>query len=297
MTDKKNVLPNLKGLPYGGAWAVENKIYHNAIESVIKHNTSQLAKTDSAEFLETYHKWFQSSHNISGLETFTKSTCSLGTTETFDKFYLAHSKKRLRLWKGEYFYHQIAARTIFDSFCWMHEAPIQTGDVLVVSVPFADTGNVPADLEQVLDDCDKHQVPVLIDLAYINLAKDLHIDLSRNCVQVITTSLSKVFPVAHYRIGMRLTKHIDDDLMIAYEQNQYVNKFGCGLGIQLMQQFTADHLHNSYQDQQKQLCEQLGLEVSRSVIFGVDHTDQHKIYNRGGKTNRLCFAKVWAEDN
>jgi hypothetical protein len=295
MAITKNSLPNLKGLPYGGAWAIESTEYKNTIDRVIRDQGRQLEATDTNRFLHAYREWFSSTHHIHGLDLFDGLTCSLGTTETFDKFYIAHNSRRLRLWRGEYFYHQMAARNVFSDWAWTGSEPIRAGDVVMVSLPFADTGSTPEDLDAVLDQCEQLQVPVLIDMAYINLAVGLDIDLSRDCIKVITTSLSKVFPVPYHRIGMRMTKGITDDLMIAYQQNQYVNKFGCGLGMELITKYPADHTHSTYSQRQRNMCEQLGVEASPCVIFGIDTKGKHQQYNRGASTNRLCFSKSWAE--
>ena len=293
--NNNNSLPNLKGLPYGGAWAIDSKEYQETIQRIIHDKGTRLQDIDTNRFLEAYKDWFSSSHNIQGLGSFDSMTCSLGTTETFDKFYIANCNLRLRIWKGEYFYHQMAARNVFADWAWIGDEPIAQGDVVMVSLPFADTGSVPEGLDAVLEQCDQQSVPVLVDLAYINLATNMAIDLSRECIKVITTSLSKVFPVPYHRVGMRMTKGINDDLMIAYQQNQYVNKFGSGLGMELIQKYEPTHTHNSYKQRQENLCRELDINVSPCVIFGIDDKQKHTQYNRGGNTNRLCFSKVWAE--
>jgi hypothetical protein len=188
----------------------------------------------------------------------------------------------------------MVARSLYkDNWAWMDDGEILPGDLLVFSLPFADTGAQIDGIDQVLDQCDSHGVPVLIDMAYVNLAQGQKIDLSRDCIKVITTSLSKVFPLQYHRIGIRLTKGLDDDLMIAYQQNQYVNRFGCGLGSLMIKRFAADHTYHAYASKQRTLCEKLDVAVSPCVIFGVDTKGKYKEYNRGGNANRLCFSNLW----
>ena len=291
MNKKNTTLPNHKNKPYGGAWSVDDPEQKKYVKSLVENNFNELSNFDTKKFLNKYVEWFPSTHNIKGLETFDSKTCSQGTTETFDKWYQVTKNKRLRIFRGEYFYHQIAAREIYSSWSWLEDGPIHNNDVVVVSCPFADTGNLPAYLDSILQQCNDHQVPVLIDLAYINLATNLSIDLSYNCIKVVTTSLSKVFPVPYHRIGMRLTKGIEDDLMIAYQQNQYVNRFSCGIGYHLMNKFEANDTYIKYRSQQLELCEKLNVEPSSSVLFGVDTQKAYQEYSRGGETNRLCFRK------
>ena len=298
MDSKKNKLPDLKSKEYGGAWAINDNNFLQAMDQIITKHGNALCDNSPDQFVHSYKDWFTSTHRISGLSTFDGITCSLGTTETFDKFYLYHRNKRLRIFRGEYFYQQMVARSLFaDNWTWMDEDDIRQGDVLVFSLPFADTGGMINNMDAILDQCDTHGVPVLVDMAYVSLARDLVIDLSRDCIKVITTSLSKVFPVQYHRIGLRLTKGIDDDLMIAYQQNQYVNKFGCGLGLEMMKQFNADYTFESYRSKQKDLCYELGVDPSPCVIFGVDTLSKYPEYNRGGATNRLCFSNLWNKKN
>jgi histidinol-phosphate/aromatic aminotransferase/cobyric acid decarboxylase-like protein len=295
MPSKKHAVPDLKKKPYGGAWCIDDHEQTQEIYNIIEEHSHSLCDFVPEKFLSRYASWFQSTHNIKGVATFDGSTVSNGTTETFDKWYLMTNQRRLRLLKGEYFYHQIAAREVYKSFRWIEDGPIQNQDVVVISCPFADTGNIPMGFDSIMQQCEDYNVPVLVDMAYINLAQNLSIDLSYNCIKVVTTSMSKVFPVPHYRIGMRLTKGIDDDLMIAYQQNNYVNRFSCGLGYHLMEKFTADHTFEKYRDKQIALCEKLEVQPSASVLFGIDNSDRFGEYSRGGKSNRLCFSKQLSE--
>jgi len=296
MVLKKHNIPDLKKKPYGGAWCIEDFEQNNHLFNIIDEHSHSLADFESDLFLEKYSKWFPSTHKISGLGTFDGKTVSQGTTESFDKWYQVTNHRRLRLLRGEYFYHQIAAREVYKSFKWIEDGPIEKDDVVIISCPFADTGNIPDDFEKIMNSCEKQQVPVLVDMAYINLAKGLSIDLSYQCIKVVTTSLSKVFPVPHYRIGIRFTKGIDDDLMIAYQQNQYVNKFSCGLGYYMMDKFGADHTFEKYRQKQIELCEKLSVEPSACVLFGIDRNGKYNEYSRGGNTNRLCFRKQFTKN-
>ncbi len=112
-------------------------------------------------------------HNIHGIERFTHLAYANGTTEVFDKFYQRHNNKRLRLWRGEYFYHQIQARELFKDWAWIEDGDILENDVVAVSMPFSDTGGIPHGYQCVMEQCEQLNVPVMIDMAYVNLSKVL----------------------------------------------------------------------------------------------------------------------------
>jgi hypothetical protein len=44
-----------------------------------------------------------------------------------------------------------------------------------------------------------------------------------------------------------------------------------------------------------EFCKELEVAPSDCVIFGIDPTKKWQQYNRGGTTNRLCFAKYLHE--
>jgi histidinol-phosphate/aromatic aminotransferase/cobyric acid decarboxylase-like protein len=244
------------------------------------------------EFVNDYFKWFANPHIINGIEKFNSLSYCNGTTEAFDKFYHKHMHRKLRFLRGEYFYHQIMAKRFFKESSFIDDPnDISNDDVVVMSVPFSDTGNVPEHYNDIMTQCEKNNIPVLLDMAYISLAVKLDINVDYQCIDTITTSLSKVFPVAHWRIGMRMQKENLDDTLDAYEMNSYLNTHAVNVGHQLIKQYPADYSFNKYRQQQLSFCNMLDIKPSDSFIFGIDQFNKHPEYNRGGPTNRFCFAK------
>ena len=182
-----------------------------------------------------------------------------------------------------------------DRFAWLDDEPIKENDVVLLSVPFSDTGATPRDLEKLLCDCDKLKVPVMLDLAYINLAVDMSFDLSHPCIEYVVSSLSKVFPIENHRVGIRLQKQaFEDQLYVINEYNyNYINLLSAYIGIKMMNKFSADYVFNKYRSKQLEFCQKLDLVPSYCVYFGLDYSGRFKEYNRGGNGNRLCFTRIW----
>jgi histidinol-phosphate/aromatic aminotransferase/cobyric acid decarboxylase-like protein len=278
-------LPNHRNKIYGGAWPVPDP---DILEYLM---TTSITSTHN-EFVNDYFQWFANPHNINGIEKFNSLSYCNGTTEAFDKFYHKHMHKKLRFLRGEYFYHQIMAKRFFKESSFIDDPnDISNDDVVVMSVPFSDTGNVPEHYNDIMTQCEKNNIPVLLDMAYISLAVKLDINVDYQCIDTITTSLSKVFPVAHWRIGMRMQKENLDDTLDAYEMNSYLNTHAVNVGHQLIKQYPADYSFNKYRQQQLSFCNMLDIKPSDSFIFGIDQFNKHPEYNRGGPTNRFCFAK------
>jgi hypothetical protein len=289
-------LTNLKSLPYGGAQYVvasdQEQFVKSAIAKSIENNC--LWNGDiKQKFLNLYRQWIQTStlNTISGLEHFPVASFSAGTTEAFDKFYLKNLHRRIRYFRGEYMYHQVAGRQYFEEAKFVEDDDLDSNDVLVLSLPFSDTGNAHPDMEATLTKCSQLGIPVLLDCAYFGICSGIEFNLDHDCITDLTFSLSKTFPVPHLRIGMRLTRTDDDDALLVMNKTDYVNRLSCFVGVELLENFSPDMIYTRYQKSQLELCNKLGVTPSKCVIFGIDESNQYPQYNRGGVTNRLCLSK------
>lgn len=293
--EHKNILPNLKGLPYGGAGVIIDPTIFDQVTNLINPKNAASWLNDphiNEKFLEKYRAWIAGSqkNRMYGLDNFNISCYSQGTTEAFDKFYLANNNRRFRCFRGEYMYHQAAWRNYFSNWKFIDDQPIDKNDAVIISLPFSDTGDIHPETDNVLDECDRLGVPVLIDSAFFGICQNINFNYNRDCITDITFSLSKTFPVSNIRIGMRLSKIDNDDSLLVYNKSLYTNRLGAGLGLQLLDKWSADYACDSWTTQQSIFCNQLQVLPSPTVIFGLGDTTW-SAYNRGGKTNRLCFSK------
>ena len=295
-------LPDLKNKPFGGGYSVHDS-ETCAVRDLAVHNymTDQYSISHDEiknNFLSTYKDWIFSTHpGINGWQEYNHLCFTQGTTESFAQFYLRYrDNKRLRLRQGEYFYSQMMKNLWYkNNFAWLNEDDVQPNDVVLISAPFGDTGAVPEELEKLLTKCDDANVPVMLDLAYVNLAVDMEIDLSHKCIEYVVSSLSKVFPIEHYRVGIRMQRQKFEDQLYVVNDDQYnyINLLSVYVGQKLIQKFDASFIHNKYKSKQSFMCQQLEVEPSPCVYFGIDHKQKFSEYNRGGQTNRLCFSRIW----
>jgi hypothetical protein len=295
----KPTLTNLKNLPYGGAQYVPSNEREQFVRHSIKLSSDSLWLPKlQDEFLDKYRQWISATklNTITGLDKFPVSAVAQGTTESFDKFYLKNSARRLRYFKGEYMYHQVAGRQYFRTpSTFIENGALDSNDAVVISLPFSDTGNEHPQMKAVLEECTRLGIPVLMDCAYLGICSGINFDLDYDCITDLTFSLSKTFPVPHLRIGMRMTRIDDDDSLLVTNKTQYINRLSVAVGLELMQMWDCDTIPNLYADTQKEFCKTLEVAPSDCVIFGIDTTEKWQQYNRGGTTNRLCFAKYLHE--
>lgn len=253
------------------------------------------------EFAACYREWIQASrlNRFSGLseKEFPHASYVHGTSQAFDFFYREHFHKRFRFMKGEFAYHKIFSRNTLQS-APLEEDVLRQGDALIVSLPFSDSGGLPEGLSQTLDECARLQIPVLIDAAYIGISTGLEFDFSHPAIHTVATSLSKTFYGAAYaRVGVRFQrKHIDDPVDFFNDVGMF-SRVGWHLGIQMMHKFSADYIAEKYRATQIAICQELGVEPSSCVIFGIARSDDDRFHelNRGRATHRLCLSHLIAE--
>lgn len=290
----KAALPNLKDLPFGGAQAVRDADVIATVDQWFKQIQPHTVLDDVTvvdRFLERYQHWIRNSlHNAVDVTAFPVACYSQGTTEAFDKFYLRNHRRRFRCFRGEYMYHMASWRNYFPTWTWLDDADIAPNDAVVISLPFSDTGNEHVAMCAVLSQCERLGVPVLIDCAYFGICREIRFGFEYECITDVTFSLSKSFPVAHARIGMRLTRADDDDSMLVNQKTNYTNRVGAAMGLNLLRKYHADHNVMRWHTTQLEFCRALDLVPSQTVIFGID-TGARPEYNRGGSSNRLCLAR------
>lgn len=288
-----NIPNNKRSMDFGSAFAIQDPETMRILRQ--KYDFTDL-NNDSIidEFVYEYDAWINSGtlNTFTGLEDYKFKCYSNGTTESFDKFYMRNSKRRFRCFKGEYMYHKLAWRNHFD-WQWLEDDALDKNDAVVISLPFADTGDIHSEYHNLMRDCSALGIPVLVDCAYYGICRQINIDIAYPCITDVTFSLSKTFPVAYARIGIRYTRVDDDDTMFVYHKVSYNNKIGALIGLEYFKNFTPDYIPNKYIDKQQDFCYTLGVNVSKTVLFGIDNCQKYNQYNRGGPTNRLSFHKQY----
>lgn len=275
-------------LPFGHSTAVQDA---ETIDVIHNHKISAVLLNDETineQFLTKYVDWILTTTNnkIVGIDQYPFKCFSQGTSEAFDKFYMNYSHRRFRCFKGEYVYHKLAWRDNRFSWKYIEDDVLDANDVVIISQPFSDTGDQHPLLNDILDQCDKLNIPVVLDCCYFGICSDINFDFSRPCIQEIIFSLSKTFPVSHVRIGMRLTRIDNDDLLFVYNKSGYTNRLAASIGIDYINRFSPDYIVNKYKNKQIAICKKLNLNPSNTVLFGIGGS-QWQEYNRDRDTNRL----------
>jgi len=287
-----NIPNDKRGMDFGSAFSIQDPETVKLLRDPFDLRCMN-SDTTIDEYLYTFDNWIKSttSNTLIGLEQFQYRCYSNGTTESFDKFYMKHHSKRFRCFKGDYMYHKLAWRAGYD-WAYLEDDILNANDAVIISLPFADTGDKHEDYHSLMRKCSDLNIPVLVDCAYFGACRGIDFDLAYRCITDVVFSLSKTFPVAYARIGIRYTKEDDDDTLFVYHKINYNNKLGASLGMKYMEKFSPDFIPQKYIDKQLNFCNTLKVQPSKTVLFGIGGSEWQQ-YNRGGSTNRLSFHKQY----
>lgn len=249
------------------------------------------------KYLHTYYEWIKSSklNNLIGIEDFNSLSFCHGTSQAFDFFYAENKDRRMRCYQGDFIYHTVCWRNNYPGWKYIEDDDIKENDAVIISLPFSDYGFQHPDMKNVLDECDKLGVPVFIDSAYYSICRGLDFNLDRECIKSISFSLSKAFYGAErLRIGLRCKRDFNDDPLDVITSMGMVSKLSAGIGYQLCNNFEPDYNHNKFRDKQIEICDDLVIEPSDCVIFGLadEIHPEFSEYDRGSWWKRVCISKL-----
>jgi hypothetical protein len=251
------------------------------IDFVQENNTNKhlLDPWITKKFEEQWPEWIKSGtrHSIQNLDMFTYSGYSQGTQESFLNFYIMNKDKRLRVFRGDYWWHMDIWTKANFNWEYLENDDVRPGDVCLCSFPFALSGRKHEKFDWLVEQCEKQGVELLVDFIYLpnSMDNEVDIDLSPDCIQTITFSLSKTFPVQCAKIAVRMCKTKPSDPMQMSNDENINNRLGSGLGLDLINNFPVDYMVTKYREKQKYWCDTLGLQETKVVHFalGPDYTN------------------------
>jgi hypothetical protein len=209
---------------------------------------------------------------VSGLEQFNVRYFVNGVTQAYDIFFYEHKGRRFRTPKGEYPYVRLSV----DRWAFLEDDEVREGDAVAISAPFYAEGGVPQNFSAILDRCLELKIPVFIDAAYYGTCYGVSFDYSHPAIEMIGFSLSKPFGIESYRAGMLLTKRTFRHLEEIQTAARYFNRVGAYVGLKLMKHFDANYMPLTYQRRHRDVCYQLGVLPSNSIMLGNVREDDER---------------------
>lgn len=223
------------------------------------------------EFEQQFKSWISSGtrYRLHNFDLFQYTGFSAGSQESFINLYLVNKDRRFRIFKGDYWWHIDIWNSVGISWAFIEDDDLKPNDMCICSYPFALTGDKHQNFDWLVDECNRVGIKLLVDFIYLPNSNDaVDIDLSAECIEQITFSLSKTFPVQCAKIAVRMCKNKPSDpLQISNDEN-ICNRLGAGLALDIINAFPVDYNVTKYQDQQQHWCNKLGLTATKVVHFG-----------------------------
>lgn len=268
---------------------------HEILEHYQRYDHKCLILSD---YILSWSNWLQRSTNkkIIGIDGFKHAHFVQGTSQAFDHFALRHRNQEMLVLPGEFQYHRCIARNKCSSVVDIDN--IKKHHAMVISLPFSDTGSQHRDFKKILERCNVAEVDVCLDLAYWGISKNIVFDLDDfPCVKEFTVSLSKPFYMLEtHRVGIRFSREYLDDGICMQNEVGSINLYSMGLGKYFLDQFSPDWAWNKYGKVYHDVCQQLDLQPTDTVIFAMGNEHCHVDFNRGVPGQyRVCLSEYLAE--
>jgi hypothetical protein len=245
------------------------------------------------EFEQAFPLWIQQGrrYRLQNFDLFRYVGFSAGTQESFINFYLFNKDKRFRVFRGDYWWHMDIWSKTNINWAYIEDDDLRPGDICICSYPFALTGDKHKDFDWLIEQCNRIGIKVLIDFIYLpNSNGAVDIDLSADCIDQITFSFSKTFPVQCGKIAVRMCKTKPNDPMQMSNDENICNRISAGLGLDIIEKFPVDYNVSKYLRLQQYWCQKLKLKQTKVVHFALGND-----YTTFGRGNTAAWCSPFNE--
>lgn len=222
-----------------------------------------------------------------GLDKFAYTGVLDGVTGAFLDWYTQYTIGNIVVLKGEYPFHKRNGCKVLE-----HYSDIQSGQTLILSMPFSATGNIHEDYYSIIEHCNNNKIDVLLDCAYLNISGIGEIDIDTPCVKSVATSLSKVFATGMNKIGIKFDRNEIPTPVKQLNDWKYLNHFSMNLHIKLLTNFKLNFIYDKYLQRSSEACTSFGLDRSKTLLFGLSNDNIWSKFSREGLCNRVCISKL-----
>ena len=266
------------------------------------YNSFQYKSVDLSIYTQAWKNWIFSNPScvMKGLDYFNCADYISGTTQAFDHFILRHASKRtIATLTGEFQYHKCVTKPVAFETIHPEKLNLRPEHALILSLPFSGTGLPPSRLYDIFDICNRYKIPVLLDLAYWGISKEIpEINLiDHTAITDVVFSLSKpFFTLANHRVGIRFTRSYVDDGISMINETKMQNNYSMSLGVHFMEKFPANYIWQEFSGRYFEIVKKHDLIATNTIIFALSDQETYSEYNRGiAGLNRLCVSPLLNE--
>ena len=255
-------------LQYGRPQSMYDSEVHRYISELTKsgenfaENPAQLFQ----DFKKSFHKWIIGSqmYTIEGLESFPDRDIILGVTQYLDDL---HITKQVVVLENEYKYHW---RIFGNSLNIKKPSELETGDVLIISLPFCYCGDIHPEMEIILQICSSREIPVHVDGCWLGCCRDIQFNFNQPCIQSVGFSLSKSLGLGANRIGLRYSRKRWKGPVSIMNDFNMTSQILVWVGLKFIHRFGPDLWQKKYSKAYEKVCMDFNLTPTKAIHLAYD---------------------------
>jgi len=223
------------------------------------------SQVSNHQFINQAVHWFRDTklNSINGWEQFPCKDIILGCTHFIESLLIKYGNS-IQVLPDEYAYYRFMGIPATQPEELVPNVP------LIVSLPSWKYADLRPDWQTVLTICEKRNIDIHVDMAWMTVAKNIEIDLAHPCIKSFAMSLSK-YSMEWNRIGIRWSKQRTMDSVTIFNHYQGQanhNQISCGSYI--MNNLDRDYGWNTYHKRHIDVCREHSLRPSKIIHVAHD---------------------------
>jgi hypothetical protein len=225
----------------------------------------QQQMTTKEEFLPAAVEWFRSTriNDLQGWDEFPDTDVILGCTHFIESLVLKHGWAGLQVLPQEYAYYGLMGKHGTEP------GMLTPGRPLIVSLPNWRWADLRPEWPEVLRECERKNIPIHIDFAWITAARDIEIDLAHPCIQSFAMSLSK-YAMEWNRVGVRWSRQRGMDSVTVFNHfERTANMAQTSAGSYIIKNLPRDYGWDCYGSKHFEVCSELAIQPTKIFHVGM----------------------------
>lgn len=228
-------------------------------ENPVKSDTTTADKL----FIDTFVGWlnFHQMSHFEGIDKFPVRHVIQGVTHFIDDLY---QRCDLQIFENDYKYHWRLNNEI------EYVKKLDPDKELLISMPFPYYGDVHPDMYQILDECEKLDIPVHVDSAWVSCCRDIHFNYDHPAIKTFGISLSKA-GLGGSRIGVRFAREKPEGAITIMNEFNMNQQPLMHIGTLFMENFGPEYFWKMYGMKYIQVCTDFDLEPTKAIHLARDN--------------------------
>lgn len=216
------------------------------------------------KFKELASSWILESklNNLKGLDSFKHIDLMSGCTQFIDNIYM---KGPVQTIKGDYKYHERLGHSL-----QVEPGNLKPNTPLILALPFPTLASIHPNTEEILNECMEKNIEVHIDGAWISCSRFIDFNFAMPAVVSVGISLSKGLGLGWNRIGLRWSKHRDNDSITIMNDFHMQNRALTIVGNHVLSNVQPDYLWNRYSAINDKVCKDFNLKPTNAIHMAKD---------------------------